>query len=230
MPTLGLAEIYFMRFSYVAEHYLTFAMIGFIYPVVKILGNKKYGNWLVIVFTIGLFLTSADYINFYASEKIVMNHSLSKNPDSFLPHNILGLAYKNENNLDIAIYHFNKSNVINPNAASYYNIASINEKNNDLNNAVINYKKSIDLNPYVANTYNNLAIIYSKLKNKTEAINHFKQALKTDPGDIRFYYNIGFAHEENNELELAIAWYQRALVLQPTNELIQKSLNRIVKK
>lgn len=228
-PVLGFSEIYFMRFSYVAEHYLTIGLIGFIVPLVALLNKKKIGKIIVYVFICLLFIQSYSYMSDYESEKKLLEINLAKNPDSILPHNILGLLYKNENDFERAMAHYNKSIEIHPNAASYYNKASLYEKLNQLELARANYEKAIELNPYAGNSYNNLAIVYLKLKNLPVAMEYFSRGLKVDPTDVRIYYNIGYAYEENNNLGLATDWYRKALEIQPSNTLFIEALKRVNK-
>lgn len=216
-----------MRFSYVAEHYLTLGMIGFLYPVIISL-NKTFVGKILTYFFIGFIaFQSFDYLSNYKTEKQILETNITKNPNSILPHNILGLLYKNENNYEKAFYHFDRSNQIHPNAASYYNKASLYDKINQLDLAKINYEKAIDLNPFVGNSYNSLAIVCLKLKNPEMALANFEKALQVDPSDVRIYYNIGRVYEDGSNFTLAIEWYTKALTIQPENTLFKEAIKRV---
>ncbi|MEQ1723116.1 MAG: tetratricopeptide repeat protein [Pseudobdellovibrio sp.] len=228
-PVLGLSEIYFMRFSYVAEHYLTLGLVGFVAPLVTMHGKYRYVKVIAYVFAAALAIQTWSYVADYQDEKILFERNIEKNPNSILPHNILGLLYKNEKNLEMAMHHFDKSIEIHPNAASYYNKASLYEILNQLELARLNYEKAIQLNPYVANSYNNLAIVYLKLKNLPVALDYFLKGIKADPYDVRLYYNMAYAYEEDNQMTQALEWYKKALILQPENPLFKSSVERVLR-
>lgn len=228
-PVLGLSEIYYMRFSYVAEHYLTLGMVGFLFPLIYFLHEKPVGKVVTYIFITALAYQSFNYIPEYESEKKLFEANIVKNPNNILPHNVLGLLYKNENNYEKAMYHYNRSIEIHPNAASYYNRAHLYELTGQLDLAKTNYEKAIELNPYVANSYNNLAVVYTKLKNIEMALNYFNRAIQADPSDVRYYYNIGYTYEENRNYKESLIWYERVLKMQPNNMLFKEAVERVSK-
>lgn len=225
-PILGFSEIYYMRFSYVAEHYLNLAMASLLAPVVIYLSSKKFGKIVIITYAGFCMFQTYRYVPFYENEKKIMEMTLEKNPNSMLPHNILGLLYKNENNTEKAMYHYNKSIENHPNAAAYYNRASLHEKNGDIEKAKINYEQAIKLNPYYGNTYNNLAVIYIKLKEPILAEEYFKKAILADRTDPKFYYNLGYFYETQNRYKEAHQLYLQAFSIQPNNEIFVRAFQR----
>lgn len=229
-PVLGLSEIYYMRFSYVAEHYLTLGMVGFLVPAIYFLNDKLIGKAVIYIFIGFLAFQSFSYIPEYESEKKLFEANIKKNPNNILPHNVLGLLYKNENNYEKAMHHYNRSIEIHPHAASFYNKAHLYELTGQLELAKVNYEKAIELNPYVANSYNNLAVVYTKLKNVEMALNYFNKAIQADPADVRYYYNIGYTYEENRNYKESLIWYQRVLKIQPDNMLFKEAVERVSKK
>lgn len=226
-PVSGLFEIYFMRFSYVAEHYLTIALVGFLIPAVLSLADKFWGKALLGIYVLFLSYQTLSYTPEYRSEKSVFETNLQKNPQDLLSHNLLGLIYKNENNYPLALQHYNKAIEIHPVAAAYYNKAVVLEKLNQLDAARESYEKSIELNPYISNSYMNLGVIYLKLKNLKAALDYFNQALERSPNDPRIYYNVGYAYEVNNDKNRARDWYKKALALAPNEKLFQEAVQNV---
>jgi tetratricopeptide (TPR) repeat protein len=125
LPVLGITEIYFMRFSFTAEHWLSIGMIGFLVGIIEFYYSNKLFKFLLTLFIISLSYITFNYIQEYSSQKTIMKFSLNKNENNFLSHNILGLIYKHENNPNEAIEHFQKSIKIHPNAQAYFNMASV---------------------------------------------------------------------------------------------------------
>jgi protein O-mannosyl-transferase len=226
-PVLGLFEIYFQRFSYVSEHYLTLGLIGFVYPLVDALNRLHFGRVILCALVALLSLQSLHYEGDWQSEKILLEANIQKGDHSILPHNILGLFYKNQNNFEKALWHYDRSNEIHPNAASYYNKAFLLAQTNQLEAARENYEKSIELNPYVAGTYTNLAVVQLKLNHFELALSFFNKALSMTPLDPACYYNLGYAYEQNKNFKQAHEWYLKALQLAPQNELFKEAVGRV---
>lgn len=230
LPVLGLSEIYYMRFTYVAEHYLTVGMMGLLIPVVLLLLSNKFSKLILCGYFCFLIFQTVNYLPEFENEEKLFNATAIKNPNNILPHNVLGLLYKNKGEHDKAMFHYDRSIQIHPNAASYFNKAQLYELSNQYELARVNYEKAIELNPYVANSYNSLAVLYSKMKNKTVAIQYFEKAILADPTDARFYYNIGYTYEEISDYPKALEWYNRALTVSPNTDLFKEAKNRIEQK
>lgn len=226
-PALGVSEIYFMRFSFVAEHWLTIGLIGFVAGICELLYSNKFLQYLLWLAVPCFGIMTFKYTQDYSSEKKLLEASLEKNPISILPHNILGLIFKNENNLDQAIQHFQKSIEIQPNAQSYFNLASIFEAADKVELAKFNYLKALELNPYIPKTYINLGVLHAKMNDGVTAIKYFKKALEIDPGDANTYYNIGYVYEYSSRKAEALAWFQKALRLQPDNGIFLNAIKRV---
>ena len=226
LPVLGITEIYFMRFSFTAEHWLSIGMIGFLVGIVEFYYSNKLFKFLLTLFIISLSYITFNYVQEYSSQKTIMKFSLNKNENNFLSHNILGLIYKHENNPNEAIEHFQKSIKIHPNAQAYFNMASIQESLNQVDFAEYNYLKAIELNPYMPISYFNIGSLYARLNNNKLAMDYFQKALNRNPYDSDIYYNIGFMHELANQKKEALIWYIKADKLKPNNELYLKAIQR----
>lgn len=226
-PASGLFEVYFMRFSYVAEHYLTVALVGFIAPVILFLSSKRFGYVIIGVYVLFLGFQTYQYIPDYQNEKTVFERNLLKNPKDLLSHTVLGLHYKSEKDYTKALNHYNASIESHPTAAAYYNRAVIYELQDQLIAARNSYEKAIELNPYISDLYLNLGVIYLKLKNLKIALEYLNQALQRSPNDPSISYTFGYAYEINNNLLIAKEWYQKALLLSPSNELFKKALAEV---
>lgn len=56
-----------------------------------------------------------------------------------------------------------------------------------------------------------LALEYIKLGDDTSARSLLEELLKKDPGYVGSYYHLGKLLERNNEMELAVQWYQKGM-------------------
>ncbi len=225
-PVLGLVEIYYMRFSSVAEHYLSIAMIGFLFAVLSLIKNKKF-HYACFVFPVVLSYQTFRYLPEYSDEETVMLKTIDKNSDSILAHNLLGSLYKNKGDFKKAIDHYQKSIEIKPTAQPYFNLATVQEKIDLWDQARANYEKSIELNPYYAPTYVNLGGVYLKLNKPLVAINYFKKSLEKNRNYSPAFYNIGYTYEFIlKDAKESYKWYLQALQISPQNSLFKNAVQR----
>ncbi len=56
-----------------------------------------------------------------------------------------------------------------------------------------------------------LALEYIKLGDDASARNLLEELLNRDPGYVGSYYHLGKLLERNNEMELAVQWYQKGM-------------------
>lgn len=60
--------------------------------------------------------------------------------------------------------------------------------------------------------------------NFSEAIESYLQVIESKYESSNLYYNLGNAYYKNNELGKSILWYERALILDPSNEDIKHNI------
>ena len=233
LPVLGMFEIYFMRYSFVAEHWLTVAMFGFLAPAAEYLSriklNDKIINLLFVVAAITFSSISFSHLQNFSSEKKLLQQNIIKNPESILAYNRLALVLKAEGNLEAAKINLEKALMIKPTAQSYYNLAMIDMKQTNMVNAKMNFEKSIQLNPYFSDSYNSLATVYIGMQQYQPAITQLEQALKLEPRNALALYNLGYSYEKMNRRTEALNYYKMALSLQPSNFTIQQAVQELQK-
>ncbi|MCE9557016.1 MAG: tetratricopeptide repeat protein [Planctomycetes bacterium] len=182
LPVLGFVDIYFMRYSLVADHWQYFAMLGMI-----VLGAALWGKWqarqpifafvtaALIVLTLGVFAFHQSRT--YANEESLWTDVLQKNPSCWLALNDLGLIYAHNERYDEAIEC---------------------------------YRKAIELKSDYAAAHNNLGIVLQRFGHIDEAISHYTIASKLKPGDAEAHYNWGNALRSRGQWEKAIQHYELA--------------------
>jgi len=151
--------------------------------------------------------------------------TLKYSPDSFRPHNELGVIYLNQNQYKEAIIEFQKAVSINPNFdQAYDNLGIALDKNGQLQEAIPQYKKALSLNPNNAKTYNNLANTYNKLNQFDAAIETYEKALRLNPGFKAVYNNLGVIYYKKGMLKEAAKQWKKALEIDPHFEVAANNL------
>lgn len=98
-PVLGFVNIYFMRYSLVADHWQYSAMLGIvalfvggIYRIMERRGIIRQGGFVAVPVIITLVFLSWNQQRIYKDEETLWRSTLAKNPNAWSAHVNLGIA------------------------------------------------------------------------------------------------------------------------------------------
>ena len=74
--------------------------------------------------------------------------------------------------------------------------------------------------------YNQFAIRAAQAQLWNEAVFRWKQVINVDPEDAKAYNNLGVAYEALGDIDEAVAAYQRATALEPSNKYYRLNYRR----
>ena len=220
-PALGFFNIYFMRYSFVADHFQYLASLGLIvlaaYTIVSVSAkiNKQiaYGLQGVLVFSL-MMLTFAQTA-IYKDEISIYTHILKDNPFSELAYNNRGVAYEAQQQYDLALADYKKALEIDPQfIEAYNNRALVYEQLGQYDLAIADYNKILKMKPIYEVHYNR-GNVYVKLGQDDLAIIDYTQAIHLNNRAFDAYNNRAAIYGRHGQYELAIADYTRALDLRP---------------
>ncbi len=193
LPVMGFTDVYFMKFSLVADHYQYAAII----PVVALAAaawaqwqRRAAGLWrpaaLLNACTVVGALAYLCRIQSasYAGPISTFEDALRENPTCSMAHNNLGLA----------LFEAGKT----PEAVGHYLVA-------------------LQLDPAFDKAHNNLGNALLQMGRSADAIDHYQQAIALQPNDPKPHYNLGRAYLETGHVEDAIRECQRAVDLKPND-------------
>jgi Flp pilus assembly protein TadD len=199
LPVFGFTDVYFMKFSLVADHYQYHALIA----VVALLAaawtvwrqaTHRFVRTLAMPFAVvvvgALTILSFQQSKMYKDVRTVWQTTLEKNPDCPVALNNLGVILAGENNQQEALRDF---------------------------------LHALRINSTDPEAHNNLGALYFKMGQPSDAIEHYLQALKRDANNAETQSNLGAALAAIDQYQQAIAHYKRALELNP--KLIDTKLN-----
>jgi tetratricopeptide (TPR) repeat protein len=131
-------------------------------------------------------------------------------------YNELGIAYRLNNQKELAIKTFLKAIEINPTHLSPYNSLGITyRESNQTQLAIKTFLNAIEINPKDLPSYNELGITYRKNKQTQLAIDTFLKAIEIDPKNLPPYNALGITYRENNQTQLAIETFLKAIEINP---------------
>ncbi|SVC08227.1 uncharacterized protein METZ01_LOCUS261081, partial [marine metagenome] len=163
-PVLGFFNVYFHRYSFVADHFQYIACIGIIVMfasgVNKLMSEKKSQTAFILLAGLLIVLGNLTWnqIPIYKDSFSLWNDTIRKNPAAWIAHNNLGVLLEEKGMVSEAITH---------------------------------YKTAIKLNPGYDKIYSNIGNALFALGKTEEAISYHKIAIKLKPNFARSHINLG---------------------------------------
>jgi len=117
LPCLGVVNISFMRYSFVADHWQYLAIIGPIVLVVAgleglfalrwhTLPTRSLATAATLLLLVGMTTLSRRRAATFTSEEAMWRATLATNPSAFLAHNNLGIIEQESGRLELALQHY----------------------------------------------------------------------------------------------------------------------------
>jgi len=228
LPVLGFFNIYFMRYSFVADHYQYVSIISVICLVVGViyrylgLGVLRIAAILaLIILGTAAWQRSSDYRN----SETLWYDTLAKDPNSWMAHNEVGLIIKSQGRPDEAAGHYRKALELKPDyVEAYNNLGNTFQFQRKFDEAVEYYRQALNFAPKSAETHNNLGAALQRLGRLDEAISHFREALKKRPDFVEALNNLGYALQSQEKTDEAIICYQHALKIRPLSAEVNNNM------
>ena len=199
LPVLGFIDIYFMKFSPVADHWQYFSIIGIIVLVsegFRLLyqqADRRLAIVVILIYLTALLTLNIHSQSRFADEKTMWLRTIKQNPNAWFCYNNLGNIYYNAKNKD---------------SAGFY------------------YKKAVELAPHIAEVNYNLGTLLFQQQQYNVALPFLKAALDLEPGNITNAYWYGRSLIETNASESAVPLLRKTLTEDPENAAAEFYLGR----
>ena len=227
-PALGFVDIYFMRYSLVADHYQYVSIIAIIAlavcagrVVLKWLGQAR--GWptravaAALVLVLGLLTWQQGYA--YENAETLWRDTLRKNPTAWMAHSNLGNMLTAQGELDEAIGHYRQALRLKAdNAEVHNNLGNALALKGRPDEALGCYREALRLKPDYADAYNNLGFVLALQGKLEQAIDHYRRALEFSPGYVKAHVNLGHALSQQGLHNEAMQRYELAARLDPDHD------------
>jgi Tfp pilus assembly protein PilF len=225
LPAMGLVKIYFMRFSFVSDHWQYFAIVG---PLALIAATIAGGGTTtgmanqgprvaasaVLILVLGALTWKQSHI--YQNQETLWRDTLRKNPASWMAHINLGNVLGEQGQVDEAISQYQEALRLQPNNAdAHYNLGTCLLNKGRLDDAINQFQEALRVQSDHVNAHVNLGLALLQKGRLTEAISMFQGALRLKSNHILARYQLALALERNGQLDEAIGQFQEILGLQP---------------
>jgi Tfp pilus assembly protein PilF len=237
LPVLGFFDVFYFRYSYVADHFQYLACIGLISLAVSTgtaiceRAGQRGRDWgmlaaAIVMLTLGL--STWGQARIYQDSETLWGDTLAKNPQCWMAHNNLGTVFLREGKVSGAIAHFDQALEIKPDdAEAHTNLGIALYQTGKREEAMEHFQQALRINPNKAEAHGNLGIALAQTGKIEEAIAHYERALRIKPDIVEVYSNLGNALARVGRLPEAIVQYEQALRIRPDFTLAQNALARL---
>ncbi len=192
LPVLGFVDVFYFRYSFVADHFQYLASLGVIACaasgiVYSLDHNRALATWPArAVIYPALLLTLAGLTwsqsRIYRDAEILWRDTLARNPNSWMVH---------------------------------YNFGEALWQSGQREQSIAEYEEALKLDPDCAEAHYNLGLALAQLGRARESIEQYEQALRIKPDYAEAHYNLGEALWQAGQIERAIREYEQAILIRP---------------
>ena len=233
-PTLGFFDVYFFRFSYVADHFQYHASMGII-ALLAGLGchyartSGRVAHGLADGFAAALVgvlsILTWNHARIYENEETLYLDTLAKNPSAWLAHNNLGRMYHEQGRYADAQHHLRMALERYPDyALAHFNLGNALAAVGELDDAVRHYERSVQLEPEAADAHNNLGVALVNQGRIEEARRCFVEAVNLLPEWAEARHNLGQVWFWLGNPGEAVAQFEAALRIDPDSAEVHYGL------
>lgn len=222
-PTLGLLDVYFMRYSLVADHWQHFALpsaTAFVAAAASVACERvrvpRLAELLLVLTTFAAGVASVQRQRAFTSEEALWQDTLARNSQAWIAHNELGLLRHDQGRLEEASVHLSDAVRVAPEQADLrFNLGVTLQRLRRHAEAVAQFDMALQLDPRSAAAHNALGSSQLALGRREQALESYRAALALDPKLVAAHNNLGNACYALGRVEEALGHYEAALALKP---------------
>jgi tetratricopeptide (TPR) repeat protein len=225
LPVLGILNHYFLRYSFVGDHFQYLASMG-------ALAAAGAGIWRALdFFSVPLLkpLVSAAllgvlgmltwcYAPVFHDSETLWRDTLRKNPACWMAHNNLGTVLMAQKKTAEAAVHFRACLRLNPREVNAMdNLGDVFAREGRAANAMDYYHRALQIDPRKTQAFDGIGDVLVGQGRSDEAMGYYRRTLQINPRDLNALSSLGKALAASGKLAEAAVDLQRAVIVSPNS-------------
>ncbi|MCE0498737.1 MAG: tetratricopeptide repeat protein [Methylacidiphilales bacterium] len=237
-PVLGFFNLYFFRFSFVADHFQYLACMG---PLalagaglaVALDFFERKSPGLKPALCAGLLLVLGgltwSQCHMFRDLETLWRTTIARNPGCAMVHYNLGVLLMPSGRTLEAEEQYRQAFTIKPDyAEAHYNLGVLLMQGGRTLEAEDQYRQALAIKPDYAEAYNNLGLLRMQSGRVPEAIEQYQLSLKINPYNAAAHVNLGNALLQTDRLPEAREQYEQALKINPLDSAAHYDLGSVL--
>ncbi len=234
LPVLGFFNIFYFRYSFVADHFQYLASAGLV-ALVAAAGTaicqqtefrkKSIGTAVATLALIAVGLLTWKQAYIYRDAQTVWQDTLAKNPECWMAHLHVGLHLLDTGQVTEAIQHDELAVQIKPDSGlAHFDLGNALFQGGRIEEAIEHYEEALRIEPNDVKAHGNLGNAFQQAGRLQEAIGQYQEALRLKPDDAMVHTDLGSAFLRTGRAPDAVVEYQAALRLKPGYDMAHDDL------
>jgi tetratricopeptide (TPR) repeat protein len=225
LPVLGFADVGFMKYSLVADHYQYLALVAVTGVVAAaivswsawVASTQQWIGWVVGLALAGILAFLAHQQSATYRDPITLYQAtVDRNPNSAMAHYNLGQLQLAAGQTSSAMQHFEQALAIDPQySAAENNLGTALVATGRVPEGVARIQHALQMDPKNVVAYNNLGKVLLDANQPQEALREFERAVGINPQNTDALYGGGTALLKLEQPEAAIERFERAVRARP---------------
>ncbi|MGE0606884.1 MAG: tetratricopeptide repeat protein [Pirellulales bacterium] len=235
-PVLGFVNIYFMRYSLVADHYQYLALpavLAWCLAAARLAVHRAFDRSMAVM--LGRCVAAATVIvlawgtwrqcHIYADDGTLFRDTIAKNPNCWMAYSNLGQHHLKRGELELAERLVRHSLQIFPdNPEAHNQLARLLLDRRQFAESLSESQEALRLQPSRMDAQVNRGLALAGLGRLDEAEEAFTKVLRRNPQSVPALVNLGNLRDTQGRLAESLAFYQQAASLDPTDSLARRNL------
>jgi tetratricopeptide (TPR) repeat protein len=233
LPVMGFTDVYFMRYSLVADHYQHLAIIGLLAFAAaawsRLPADPRFKFAAAAAVAIVLAALTWRQCGMYLDTPTLYRVTLDRNPDCWMVYNNLALSEADSGRLEDATRDFERALRLNPDFyEAHLNFGSVLLNTGHPAEAMLQYQQALQAPGDHPVAYYSLGNALHSLHRDQDAVAAYSRAVELRPDYPDAENNLGIALEALGRAPEAAAHYRRALELDPSNAAADYNLGNVL--
>ena len=234
LPVMGFFNVFYFRYSFVADHFQYLACIGLI-ALTASAGAAMYeragqqgrdlGRLAAALVLVLLAVSTWKQARIYQNQETLWRDTLAKNPAAWMAHNNLSAILIQQGKIEEGMWQSEQALRLNPDYAdAHNNLGNALLQAGQVTEALAHLQQTVRLIPNSALARYNLGNALLQAGRIKESMEQYEQALQLNPDYTDAHNNLGNALLQAGQATEALAHFQQALRLKPDSAAVHCNL------